>query len=422
VKKYYDDNQKEFQVPPQVRAEYLVMSVDTLAASITPDAAEVRKYYEQNQNRYGIGEEREARHILIPVAATSPAAEVAAARAKAEGVLAQLKADPNKFPQLAKEFSKDPGSAEKGGDLGFMGRGTFVKPFEDKLFSMKQGELSDLVQTEFGFHIIQLTGIKPSSVKPFEQVRGEIEAEWKKQRAQKLYADSLDGFADIVYTQPDSLKPAADKYKLTVQSTPLFSRAGAPKELGNANLLTKLFADDTIKNKRNTEAVEVSPGVMVSARVAEYKPQTVRPFAEAQAGITILLTQREARALAKKDGEAKLKAAQAAPDSVAFGAPKTLSRAKPEGVAPEAVKIVMGAPKDKLPVVVGGELTDGSYGIYRINKVAQPEKPDPALTTSIKTTLERAQAESDFNAYLAALKLAAKIELHPENIEKQPAN
>ena len=423
AKKYYDANQKEFQVPPQLRAEYLLLSVDTLSASITPDAAEVRKYYDQNQNRYGISEEREGRHILIPVTATAPAAEIAAARAKAEGILAQLKADPNKFPQLAKEFSKDPGSAEKGGDLGFMGRGAFVKPFEDKLFALKQGEISDLVQSEFGFHIIQLMAIKPSSVKPFEQVRAEIETEWKKQRAKKLYADSVDGFADIVYTQPDSLKPAADKYKLTVQSTPLFARGTPPKELNNPNLMNKLFGDEAVKNKRNTEAVEVAPGTMVSARVAEYKPQSVRPFAEAEAGITAMLTQREARTLAKKDGEAKLKAAQASPDAVTFGAAKTISRAKPEGFADDALKMVMGAPKgSKLPAVVGGELADGSYAVYRINKVSQPEKPDPALATSIKSTLERSQAESDFNAYLAALKLTAKIELHPENLEKKPGN
>ncbi|MDB5805843.1 MAG: peptidylprolyl isomerase [Betaproteobacteria bacterium] len=423
AQKYYDANQKEFQVPPQLRAEYLVLSVDTLSASIAPDAAEVRKYYDQNQNRYGVPEERQARHILIPAAAGAPAAEIAAARTKAEGILTQLKADPNKFPQLAKEFSKDPGSAEKGGELDFAAHnGTFVKPFEDKLFALKQGEVSDLVQTDYGFHIIQLMAVKPSSVKPFEQVRAEIEADWKKQRAQKLYADSIDGFADIVYTQPDSLKPAADKYKLTVQSAPLFARGAPPKDLNNPNLLTKLFGDEAVKNKRNTEAVEVAPGMMVSARVAEYKPQSVRPFAEAQAGITAMLTQREARALAKKDGEAKLKAAKASPDFVGFGAARTLSRAKPEGTGQDGMRMIMGAPKDKLPAVVGGELAEGGYAIYRINKVSQPDKPDPALAASLKTTLERSQAESDFNAYLAALKLTAKIELHPENIEKKPAN
>ena len=420
IKAYYDANQKEFEVAPQMRAEYLVLSVDSLAAGIAADADEIKKYYDQNQARYGVPEQRQGRHILIPVANTAPAAEIAAARTKAEGILAQLKAAPDKFPELAKQFSKDPGSAEKGGELDFASKnGTFVKPFEDKLFELKEKEISGLVQTDFGFHIIQLMAIKPTSVKPFEEVRADIEKEWKKQRAQKLYTESVDGFSDMVYTQSDSLKPAADKYKLTVQTTPFFPRGAPPKELANANLIGKLFGDDAIKGKRNTEAVEVAPGTMVAARVAEYKPQTIQPFEEAKAAITAKLTQREAQALLKKEGEAKLKAAQASPDAVSFAPAKVVTRGKFDGIAPDAVKAIMGAPTAKLPAVVGVDLADGGYAIYRINKVSQPEKSDPALRDAVKGSLARSQAEADFNAYLVALKKTAKIELHPENLERK---
>ena len=419
AKAYYDANQKEFQVPAQMRADYLVLSADALAANVTPDADEIKKFYEQNQAAYGTPEERQARHILIAAAANAPAAEIAAAKAKAAEVLAKLKADPSKFAQLAKEYSKDPGSAEKGGDLGFVTRGAFVKPFEDKMYSLKQGEISEPVQSEFGFHIIEVTAIKPSSVKPFEQVRGEIEANWKKQRAQKIYAESVDGFSDSVYSQSDSLKPAADKYKLKVQSAPLFGRANPPKELANPKLLDKLFADDAIKNKRNTDAVEIAPGVLVSARVVEYKPQTVQAFDDVKAAITTKLTQREAQTLASKEGEAKLKAAQANPDAVSFGAAKTVSRLKPEGIDPDAIKALMTAPSAKLPAVVGVELPGGGYAIYRINKVTQAEKANEGLSESVKALLARSQGESEFAAYLTALKQAAKIELHPENIEKK---
>jgi peptidyl-prolyl cis-trans isomerase D len=423
AKKYYDSHQKEFQVPPQMRAEYVVLSADSLAAGIVPDANEVKQFYDQNQAKFGQPEQRQARHILILAPATAPAAEIAAAKAKAEGLLAQVKADPKKFADLAKQNSQDPGSASKGGEVDYAPRnGTYVKPFEDKLFSLKEGEISDVVQTEYGFHIIQLAGIRPASIKPFEQVRAEIEADWKKQRAQKIYADSIDGFSDIVYSQSDSLKPAADKYKLKVQATDQFSRASAPKELANAKLLDKLFGDDAIKNKRNTEAVEVSPGVLVSARVTEFKPQSVRPFEEAKAQITTLLTQQEAQALARKEGEAKLKAAQGSIDAVAFGAAKTVSRAKAEGTPPEAAKAVMGAPVDKLPAVVGVSLADGGYAVYRINKVSQPEKADPALQEQIKAVLARSQSEAEFNAFLESLKRAAKIELHPEALAKSPNN
>lgn len=423
AKKYYDANQKEFQVPPQMRADFLVLSVDTLAPTITPVASEIKAYYDQNQARYGTVEERRARHILFAVANTAPAAEIASVKAKAEEVLKEIKASPDKFPALAKQYSKDPGSAEKGGELPFTKKdGTFVKPFEDKLFSLKDKEVSDLVQTDYGFHIIQLLETKPAAVKTFEEVRAEIEKEWQKQRAQKLFADSIDGFSDLVYSQPESLKPAADKYKLTVQSTPLFSRANPPKDLNNPALLAKLFSDDAIKNKRNTEAVSVANGVLVSARVAEYKPQSTQPFDEVKARITEKLTRDEAVAMAKKEGEAKLKAAQANPDAVAFGAAKTISRAKPEGLSPDAIKPLMAAPGTKLPMVVGVELLDGTYGLYRINKVGPPEKPDTAMRESLNSILTRSEADSDFSAYIGALRKAAKVELHPENLEKKPGN
>jgi len=423
AKAYYDANQREFQVPPQMRAEYLVLSAEALSAGIAVKPDEIKVYYEQNLSRYGVPEERQARHILIAADEKAPAAEIAAARAKAQGLLAELKAAPGKFPELAKQFSADPGSAAKGGELDFAPRnGAFVKPFEDALYSLKQGEISDLVQTNYGFHIIQLMAIKPSTVKPFEEVRAGIEKDWKLQRGQKLYAESTEAFADLVYTQPDSLKPAADKYKLTVQSTALFSRAAPPKDLANAKLLEKLFGDEALKSKRNTEAVEIAPGVMASARVVEYKPQTIVPFDDAKAQIVAKLTRREAQVLARKDGEAKLKAAQANPDAVSFGPANTLSRGKPEGIVPEVLKAVMSAPAAKLPVVVGVELADGGYGLFRINKVSQPEKPDPAAREGLKSALTRSQAQADFSSYLAGLRQAAKVELHLENLEKKPAN
>jgi len=414
VKAYYDANQKEFQVPPQVRAEYLVLSNAALAEKIAVNADEIKTSYEQNKNKYGVPEQRQASHILFK--AEKPE-EKAAARAKAEEVLKLVQAPGADFAALAKKYSAD-SSAAQGGDLGMFGRGAMVKPFEDAVFKMKEGETSGIVESDFGFHIIKVTGIKPETFRPFEQVRPEIEKEWKAQRAQKLFAESAEGFADVVYTQPDSLKPAADKYKLTVQSAPLFSRDAPPKELANAKLLQRLFSDDAVKNKRNTEAVELAPGTLVSARVAEYKPQSVLAFDDAKAKITALLTQKEAQALAKKDGEAKLKAAQAGGDAVTFGAPKTITRTKPEGVATQAVKPLMAASAAKLPAVIGVDLPDG-YAVYRINKVSQPEKPDPQAREGIKAGLARAQAESDFTAYLAALKLSAKVELRPQNIEKK---
>ena len=414
VKSYYDANQREFQVSAQLRVEYVVLSQDTIAASIAANEGEIKAFYDQNLARYSQDEQRQASHILLKVEG-----DKAAVRAKAEGVLKEARAPGADFAALAKKYSQDPGSAAQGGDLGVFGRGAMVKPFEDAAFKLKEGEISGLVESDFGLHIIKLTSIKGSKVKSFEEMRPEIEKEWKKQQAQKKFVESAEAFSNTVYEQADGLKPAADKFKLEIKTTPFFARAAATVPLNNPKLLDRLFGDDAIKSRRNTEAVETAPGTLVSARVIEFKPQAIRPLADVQAGITLRLTQKEAQAQAKKDGEAKLKAAQAAIDAVPFGAAKTVSRDKPEGLTDEALKAVMTAALAKSPTVTGVELANG-YGVYRINKAAQPEKPDLAKRENLRVALTRAQAEADFAGFLESVKKGAKVELHLENVEKKP--
>ena len=414
IKTYYEANLKEFQVSSQVRVEYVVLSQDTIAAGIVANPEQVKAYYEQNLAKFRSDEQRQASHILI-----KPEPDKAAAKAKAEDVLKQVKAPGADFAALAKKYSQDPGSGAQGGDLGTFGRGSMVKAFEDATFALKEGEISGLVESEFGFHIIKLIAIKGAKVKSFEEMRADIEKDWKRQEAQKKYAESAEAFSNTVYEQAYSLNPAADKFKLEIKTTPLFARAAAPKDLNNPKLLDRLFGDDAIKNKRNTEAVEVTAATLVSARVVEFKPQTVKALAEVQADISARLTAKEAQSLAKKDGEAKLKVAQASLDALPFGAVKLVSRDKPEGLSLEAVKAVMAAPA-KSPVAVGVELTAGGYAVYRINKSLQPEKPDVAKQENLRVALTRAQAEADFAAYLESLRKVSKVELHLENLEKKP--
>ena len=409
---YYDANQREFQVSAQVRVEYVVLSQDALAASIAANPEQIKAYYDQNIAKFRQDEQRQASHILL-----KSAPDKAAAKAKAEEVLKQVKGGGD-FAALAKKFSQDPGSAAQGGDLGTFGRSAMVKPFEDAAFALKEGEISNLVESEFGFHIIKVVAVKGAKVKSFEEMRGEIEKEWKKQEAQKKYAESAEAFSNTVYEQSDSLKPAADKFKLEVKSVPFFARAGAPAQLNNAKLLDRLFGDDAIKNKRNTEAVEVATGTLVSARVVEFKPQAIKALADVQAGITQQLIAREAQALVKKDGEAKLKAAQVNLDAVTFGAAKSVSRDKPEGLSSEALRAVMSVPV-KAPVAVGVELAAGGYALYRVNKSIQPEKQDVAKRENLRVAITRAQAEADFASYLESLKKMSKVELHLENLEKK---
>ncbi|HNH25301.1 MAG TPA: SurA N-terminal domain-containing protein, partial [Accumulibacter sp.] len=187
AQKYYDDNAKRFEIAEQARAEYLVLSLDALLGQVQVNDTDVAAWYESHRDRYQQNEERRASHILI--AANSPA-DKDKARSQAEKVLKEVQATPDKFAELARQQSQDPGSAEKGGDLGFFARGAMVKPFEDAAWKLREKEISGLVESDFGFHIIKLTGIKPAKQRALAEVRGEIQEELKRQAAMVAAAEA----------------------------------------------------------------------------------------------------------------------------------------------------------------------------------------------------------------------------------------
>ena len=214
AKKFYDENAKQFELPEQAKAEYVVLSMETIGAQLTVSEAEVKAWYEGHKDKFQQPEERRASHILI----ASEKLGKDKAKAKAEEVFKAVQKNPAGFADLAKKNSDDPGSAEKGGDLGFFGSGMMVKPFEEATFKLKEGEISGIVESDFGFHIIKLTGIHAAKEKPLAEVKGEIEAELKKTASSRKFAEAAEAFSNLVYEQSDSLKPVADKLKLEIRT------------------------------------------------------------------------------------------------------------------------------------------------------------------------------------------------------------
>jgi len=205
VKAYYETNPKAFETPEMAKVDYLLLTQDAIAAQIKVDPAEVKQAYDANAKQYTTNEERSASHILIAVKKDASEAEKAKAKAKADELAAKARANPNAFAELAKANSQDPGSAAQGGDLGSFARGAMVKPFEDAVFAAKVGDIVGPVQTDFGYHVIKVTGITPSHVQTFEEVKGRIEAELKRQKAAQKFASAADQFQNLVYEQADSL-------------------------------------------------------------------------------------------------------------------------------------------------------------------------------------------------------------------------
>ncbi|MCS6766202.1 MAG: SurA N-terminal domain-containing protein [Candidatus Protistobacter heckmanni] len=414
LKAFYDANKARFTLPEQAKVEYLVLSAEAIAADTHPSDAYLKAAYEARKAQYAGQEQRRASHILISAGKDAKAADKTAAKAKAQALLEALRKKPESFADVAKKESQDPGSAAQGGDLGFFGRGAMVKAFEDTAFKLKEGEISDIVESDFGYHIIKLTGIKEAKTQPFEAVKAELEAQLKKDQAAKRYAEIADGFSNMVYDQYDSLKPAADKYKLKIQSadgvTRQPSQTLANTPLTNDKLLRVLFADDAVKNKRNTEAVQVALSTLVSARIVDYKPAQLKPLEQVKDEVKAALIAKRSVELAKEAGEAMLKKAQAGEAPQGFGKTQWISRRSKDVAAP-SLAAVMRADAVKLPAYAGADLGEKGYAIYKVTQVKQPEKIDEAKAQSTWTGISGILSEREYRAYLDGLRQRSKVKM-----------
>lgn len=408
VKAHYDANPKEFTTPEQVRVEFVELSLDALAAKSEAPAEEVKRAYEEGlqRNQWGQPEQREASHILIAVKPDASEADKKAAQARAQAIADQIRKKPASFAELAAKESQDPGSAAQGGKLGSFPRGQMVKQFDDAAFEAKKGDIVGPVATDFGYHVIRVDDIKPAKVKSLADAMPELEAGIKKSAAQRKYAEAAESFANLVYEQSASLKPAADALKVPVQQSPWLSK-GAPSPvpaLNNPKLQAEIFSDDAIKAKRNTSAIEVMPNTLVSARVVEHKPAQLRPLDAARADIERKLAREAAMKLAKADGEAKLKDLQAGKEAdVKWPAALAVNRQKTGGLFPQVLDRAFRADRKKLPAFVGAESPIG-YSLVRVTKVIEPEKIEDAQRTALGDQLRQAVAAQELEATLASLR------------------
>ena len=411
IEAYFKANDTLFRTPEQATIEYVVLDLAALSAGVLVPEDDLRKYYTENASRYTAAEERRASHILIKAEAGMSGADRQKAKERAEALLAQARKAPASFAELARKNSDDPGSAAKGGDLEFFGRGAMVKPFDNAVFAMKIGEIGNLIETDFGFHVITLTAVRGGEKKPFEAVRAEIEAEVRKSLAQKKYVEVAEQFTNTVFEQSDSLQPVIDKLKLskltaTVQRTP---QPGASGPLASAKLLEAVFGNDAVRNKRNTDAVETGANQLASARIVQHTPARTLPLAEVKEGVRNRLVLQQSAALARKAGEARQEALAKAPTET-LPINLTLSRTQAQGAPRSVIDAVLRADPSKLPVVTGVDLGAQGYVVLRVSKVL-PREPLPGGDAQLQSQYTQAWAAAESLAYQEALRKRFKAEI-----------
>lgn len=408
VKQYYEQHKDKFKVPEQVKLEFALLSAAGLMSQVSVSDQEVKEFYDANVAKFQGDEQRQASHILINFGQDKEAA-----KAKATSILAQVKKNPNSFEELAIKNSQDTGSATKGGDLGSFGRGAMVKPFEDAVFAMKVNQISELVESEFGYHIIKLNGITGQS-SSFDQMKPQIKAELIFQKAQAKYAELSEDFSNMVYEQSGSLAPVAQKYNLQLQTSAWMSREDGAKYFKSDKLMALAFSDEVLKEKRNSEAVEVSPNNLVSVRVVDYKAEAPRTFDEVKGGIEAVLKLEQAVKLASEKGAstlAELKTGDAK-ESLDWISPVTVDRKNAQGLSNGVMNQVFKINTDKLPAYAGFMDENKTYVIVKVIAVSNQLGDDEEFKNTAIAEYEAAVAAEYVSAYAASLRAKEDIKVN----------
>jgi peptidyl-prolyl cis-trans isomerase D len=414
LEQYYQANQALFRAPEQANIDFLVLDTDAVSKTLVVNESDLKTYYDQNVQRLSGAEERRASHILLNAPKSAPAAEREAAKAKAAQLLAAVRKAPDSFAELARKNSQDTGSAAKGGDLDFFARGAMVKVFEDAAFALKKGEISELVESDFGYHIIRLTDIKAPKQRSFAEMRPEIEAELKKQQIQKKFAESAEIFTNGVYEQAESLKPVAERLKLEIRNAANVGRTPAPDAKGalaNAKFLSALFAADSLDKKRNTEAIEIGPNQLASGRVTQFTPAKALPFTEVKDRARALWLASRSVEEARKDGTAKLAGWQANPGAAALPQTLVVSRAATQNLPPLLLDAILRADPAALPAISGVDLAGQGYAVVKVTQVLPRDPRDETAARQERAQYAQWWTTAESLAYYKLMQERFKVEI-----------
>ena len=422
IKAYYYLNKDKFKVPEQVKVQFVLLSAAGLVHDMKADDAEIKAFYDANSAKFNGDEQRHASHILIGFGSNPTVQDKQKAKIKAEEILAEVKKSPKSFEMLAIKNSQDPGSATKGGDLGSFGRGTMVKAFDDVVFTMKPNQISDLVESEYGYHIIKLIGISGQSLS-YDSLKLQIKGDILFQKAQAKYAELAEDFSNKAYENSGSLDPVAKAFNLQLETSPWMSREDLSKFFKNERLMGLVFSNEVLKEKHNTEAVEVSPNNLVSARVLDYKPSAPRTFDEVKGGIEGVLKLEQAAKLAKQKGESALaNLNQGKPmTDLDWITPVTIDRKNAQGLSDGVMQRAFKINPTKLPAYIGFEDANKGYVLVKLNAV-HDDAVNQEANKEAEVTLKSAIETEYMAAYGNSLKAKSDITVNRKLLEAKSQN
>ncbi|MDM8566900.1 SurA N-terminal domain-containing protein [Candidatus Halobeggiatoa sp. HSG11] len=417
VETYYKENLAQYMTPEQVSIEYVKLSNEDIDLKEGLEEESIEQAYKERKESFTTPAKWQARHILLEVAENTSLTDMELLQEKAKGILAEVKADDKSFAELAKQYSDDIGTKNKGGDLGWFEPGTMVKPFEDAVKAMQVGDISDLVKSRFGFHIIKLEAANPEVIKTLAEVREQIKQDLSKELMESEFYTQVDELGNLAFENPNSLDVITETLGLKSKTTELFARDEVhPQDsvLGNQKIIKAAFSDSVLKENFNSEVIDVGEQQAVVLRLKDHVPAKDKSLEEVKNDVVATLTKDKTKSETKKLGEGLLEQIKqgTAPNSViqthdlTWSVPQLVKR-KDSAIAQQEILqqvFKMGYPTDKQAIYQGLELDNGDYALIVVLEVKDGEKVD-----EINTKYQQALGDSEFNQLISGLKTDAEI-------------
>ncbi len=425
VQDYYAGQRERYTTPEQVSIEYVELAGAEIAAGIKPDEEALRKQYEEQkaQGAYDSPEQHRARHILISVEANADETAQAAAKAKAADILRRLKRGAD-FARLAAEVSQDPISAKQGGDLGWFGRGVMDKAFEEAVFALASGQLSEPVQSALGWHVIKVEESRLAHSKGFEEVRAGLEQAQREHEAEKQFFEQYETLKNLVFENPDTLNVASQELELPLKTSALFGRNGGEGVAQQPKVVAAVFSDEVLGRGYNSELIEIGANHVLALRIKEHKTAAQRPLDEVRAEISEHLRFEAMRQRARQLGEELQKRLAQGEDAEALAKQQgfawvragMIGRVDAKLPAP-VLRAAFTLPKTQ-PAIGGARMDNGDYALVWMTNVREGDAAalDAAERLELTHELRRGAAESVYADFVSALHSRADITRHPDRL------
>lgn len=418
VDAYYAVNQNQFMLPERLRIEYLELKMSQLSGSVTPTEEELRLFFEDRQAEYVTQEQRRASHILITLDGEGEEAE-SAARNKALEAQKRLQ-NGEEFAVVAKGLSQDPGSAEQGGDLGFVEPGMMDLSFDKALFELAKGEISEPVRTDFGFHLIKITEVREGSKKSFEDVKDALQAAYRSNEAEGQFYKYSERLVDLAFEHADSLEPAAEALGLKIVTSDWVSRSDVDKIVGGNRAINAAFGDDVLIEGNNSELIEIAPDHAMVLRVHAHEEAAARPLDEVRDEIAGILENQQASTLAKEKGMSLLARLREGESIEKVAKELSLKVEEARVVARGDSKLSpaiaqrlfsMPRPEGDAPVFDGVALPNGDFAVIALQRVEDGslEGVDDMALQSFRISQTRAKGRDSFEFVVKLLRNTSDV-------------